>query len=203
MQIYDVLMLGVLVAATLFGAWKGLAWQLASLSAIFASYYVAIAFRDDVAQWIDATPPWNVFLAMLLLYVGTSLLIWILFRLVSDFINRLRLKEFDRQVGALFGLAKGAVLCVLITLFAVALLGESQRRTIIDSYSGRKIAQLLDRAHSVMPSEIHDVLHPYMHRLEQTERAEERAEDLAPSLREHLIPVQDLLQAFDQEGYKR
>jgi membrane protein required for colicin V production len=163
MQIYDIVMLIVLVSATAFGAWKGLAWQVASLSAIFFSYYVAVGFRGQLASRISATPPWNVFLAMLLLYVGTSFLIWLLFRFVSGFIDRVRLKSFDRQIGAMFGLAKGVVLCVLITLFAVALLGETQRRTIVESTSGRYIAMLLDEAHGIMPDEIHQVLHPYIH----------------------------------------
>ena len=116
-------MLAVLLAATACGAWKGVAWQVASLGAIVASYVVAYRYRDAVAAWIPATAPWRVFLAMLLLYVGTSLAIWIVFRLVSRLIDRMKLKEFDRQIGALLGLAKGMVLCVIITLFAVTLLG--------------------------------------------------------------------------------
>src|SRR5262245_11476163 len=103
MDNYDILMIVVLVAATLFGAWKGLAWQVASMAAIVASYYVAFHFRDQLAEHIQTTPPWNVFIAMLVLYVGTSFVIWVVFRLVSGFIDRLKLKEFDRQIGALFG----------------------------------------------------------------------------------------------------
>ena len=196
MQVYDIIMLVILVSATLFGAWKGLAWQLASLAAIFASYYVAIEFRDQVAGMIDASPPWNVFLAMLLLYVGCSMLIWLTFRFVSAFIDRLRLKEFDRQIGALLGFAKGVVLCILITLFGVALLGESQRQSIIQSYSGRRIAQLLDRADGVIPSEIHDVLHPYhevLHGLGAATRRIAEEPTASPDPEQFLVPVEQLL----------
>ena len=55
---------------------------------------------------------------MLVLYVVTSLAIWLLFRLVSGFIDRLRLKEFDRQLGGVFGAIKGGLWCVVITFFA-------------------------------------------------------------------------------------
>jgi membrane protein required for colicin V production len=165
MEVYDVIMLVILLGATLFGAWKGLAWQVASLGAIVASYLVALKYRDEVAEHISANPPWNVFLAMLVLYVGTSLAIWIGFRLVSNFIDRLKLKEFDRQIGALFGLAKGVLLCVIVTLFAVSLSGETQRQAIVQSRSGYYIARLLDKAHTLMPEEMHDVLHPYIHPL--------------------------------------
>jgi len=185
MDTYDILMIAVLVVATLFGAWKGLAWQVASLAAIVASYYVAFHFRDRLAAHIHTAPPWNVFLAMLVLYVGTSFAIWVLFRLVSGLIDRVKLKEFDRQIGALFGLAKGVLLCVIITLFAVTLLGDGQRQAIIHSRSGYYIAVLLDKADRMLPQEVHDVLHPYIHefdaKLQPANQDQKSEEDAAPA----------------------
>jgi membrane protein required for colicin V production len=171
---YDLVMLGVLLAATALGAWKGLAWQVASLAAILASYVVAYRYRESVAAWIPVQAPWRVFLAMLLLYLGSSLAIWIAFRLVSRLIDRGKLKDFDRQVGALLGFAKGVVLCVLITLFAITLLGEKQRAAIVNSQSGYYISVLLNRADLVMPDEIHAVLQPYLRVLD--EQLKERSE---------------------------
>lgn len=167
MQIYDILMLAVVVAAVAFGAWKGLAWQIASLAAIVLSYLVALNFRDPVAQLISAEPPWNIFLAMLILYVVTSLAVWLAFRVVRDFIDRVKLKEFDRHTGAVLGAVKGVILCVIITLFAVTLLGEDQKRAVCQSRSGYYISLLIDKVHVAMPSEIHDVIHPYLHNLDE------------------------------------
>ena len=168
MQGYDIVMLTVLAVATLFGAWKGLAWQIASLGSIFLSSLVALRFREPASHWIDAQPPLNTFAAMLILYLGTSLAVWIGFRWVKGMIDRVRLREFDRHVGALFGLAKGVVLCVIITLFAITLLDEPRRQSIVNSYSGRYIALLLDRSQGVMPEEVHDVIAPYLETLEST-----------------------------------
>ena len=167
MENYDILMLIVLVAAALFGAIKGFAWQLASLASIFVSYVVAYQFREPFSQSIHAEPPWNRFLAMLILYVGTSLVIWVAFRMISGTIDRLKLREFDRHVGAVFGLAKGALFCTLITLFAVTLLGDNLREKIVASKSGRYIAQVLVKSESVIPPEIHDVVRPYLERFDQ------------------------------------
>jgi membrane protein required for colicin V production len=167
MEVYDLIMLVVLAIATLFGAWKGLAWQVASISSIFVSYFVACNFRDPVSAAIKAKPPWNTFLAMLILYLGCSLAIWVAFRLVSNVIDRVRLKEFDRHAGAVLGFTRGVLWCVIITLFAVTLLGEAQQRSIINSRSGYYIALLLDGAHAVMPEEIHQVLAPYIHSLDE------------------------------------
>ena len=77
MQTYDIIMLVVLAAAAIFGAIKGLAWQIASMSSVFVSYFVAVNFREPVSRMISAGRPWNMFLAMLILFVGTALAIWI------------------------------------------------------------------------------------------------------------------------------
>lgn len=166
MDTYDIVMLVVLVGATLFGAIKGFAWQLASLASIVVSYIVAYRFREPLADSIRAEPPWNLFLAMLILFVGTSLVIWVGFRMVSRTIDRLKLKDFDRQIGAAFGLAKGALFCILITMFAVTLLGPSLREQIVKSRSGFYIAKVLDKSDMVIPPELHEVVAPYIERFE-------------------------------------
>jgi membrane protein required for colicin V production len=132
-----------------------------------ASYFVALSFRQEVARFITATPPWNMFLAMLILFLGTSLVVWVGFNFVAEMIEKVKLKEFDRQVGALFGFAKGVLLCVLITLFAVTLLSEPQRQAICNSKSGYYIAILLDKADAVIPGEVHSVLDPYIDRFDR------------------------------------
>ena len=167
MQAYDLFMVIVIVAAVVWGAWKGLAWQLASLASIVASYFVALSFRVPLSKLINASPPWNIFLSMLILFLGTGLVVWIGFNLVSEVIERVKLKEYDRQLGAMFGLAKGVLLCVLITLFAVGLLSEPQRQQICNSKSGYYIAVLLDKADAVIPSELHQVLEPYIDQLDR------------------------------------
>lgn len=167
MQTYDLLMLLVLVAATLFGFWKGMAWQVASLASLVVSYIAALRFSERLAPLFGEHAPWNRFVAMLVIYIATSLAIWMLFRLVAGVIDKVRLESFDRQLGAIFGLAKGVLLCVAITFFAVTLLPEAQGEAIVASQSGRYIVALLDKSHSVFPPEIHQVIDPYLNKIEQ------------------------------------
>ncbi|MCA9191495.1 MAG: CvpA family protein [Planctomycetales bacterium] len=162
MQAYDLVMLIVIGMSTIFGAIKGFAWQVASIASVVLSYVVAYRFRFDVAQMIKATPPWNQFLAMLILFMGTSFVIWVLFRLFSGLIDRVKLKEFDRHLGAAFGLSKGLIYCLLITMFAMSLLGPNQQAAICNSRSGYYIASALDHGLGVLPREIHDVVGPYL-----------------------------------------
>ena len=89
-----------------FGAWKGMAWQLASLSSLVVSYLAALRFSEDLAPYFGPQAPLNRFVAMLVLYGVTSLAIWLTFRVISSWIDRCRLKEFDRHIGGLFGAAE-------------------------------------------------------------------------------------------------
>ena len=167
MQIYDIIMIAVLIAAILFGAWKGLAWQVASLAAIFVSYFVALTFRAPVAALIKTEEPWNKFIAMFGLFIATSLGIWILFGFISRSIERFRLKDFDRHAGAVLGAVKGALLCLVITFFAVTLLSDAWKRAVVNSYSGHYIAKAIDKLDAVMPREVHQVVQPYLERLDK------------------------------------
>ena len=167
MQGYDFVMIAVLVGAVAWGAWKGFAWQVASTASMVLSYFVALNFRTPLSQIIKTDPPWNVFVAMLILFLGTSLVVWLCFNFVSQAIEKMKLKEFDRQVGAILGLGKGVILCVIITLFAMSLLDQQRRQAIINSRSGYYISQLLAKADAIMPRELRQVLAPYVDGLEQ------------------------------------
>lgn len=171
MQGYDLFMLLVLAAAVVWGFWKGFAWQVASIASLTLSYFVALKFRAPMTamlkQSIEVKEPLDTFLAMLILFLGTSLVVWVAFNLIADVIEKVKLKEFDRQLGAILGMAKGVLICALITLFGLTLLSEDQRKMIVTSKSGHYIAVLLDRAGPLMPEEVHTVLEPYIKRLDE------------------------------------
>lgn len=190
MHPYDILMLIVLLGTTVFGAWKGMAWQLASLASVAVSCFVALRFHPLVAPYIGTEEPWNRFLAMLMLYLITSLAVWILFRVVAKMIDRVKLKEFDRQLGALFGAAKGVLLCVTITFFVVTL-STAGRDAVLASKSGVYIAKLIDSAHPVMPDEVHETIGPYLHELNRK---------LDPNESDEPSPLDDIERLLDEHG---
>jgi len=165
-QTYDIVMLVVLVGATLFGVWKGMAWQVASLASVLVSAAVAVHSSAVIAPYFPGQEPWNRFLAMLVLYVITAGAIWILFRLVSNVIDRVKLKEFDRQLGATFGLAKGVLYCIVITFFAVTL-SEPARQLVLESRSGDLIARGIRNANPILPEDIRKCLGEYIDKLDK------------------------------------
>jgi membrane protein required for colicin V production len=166
MQNYDLIMVAVLVGATVFGFWKGMAWQVASLASLVVSYFASLRFADQLAPIFGQQAPTNKFVAMAAIYVGTSFIIWMLFRFVAGAIDKIKLETFDRQLGGIFGFAKGVLLCVGITFFAV-MLWPAQRDAIVGSQSGHYIVALLDKAHSVLPPEIHQAIDPYLNKIEE------------------------------------
>ena len=166
MEPYDLIMLAIAGGATFFGFIKGFAWQVASLASLVVSYFCALKFGDQLAPLISDNPQWNKYAAMLVIYAGTSLAIWTLFRGVSGTIDRMKLREFDRQMGGLLGLAKGALLCTVVTFFAVTLT-EQSRAAVLRSKSGVYIAEFLHKAEPIMPPELKGYLDPYIAQIKQ------------------------------------
>jgi membrane protein required for colicin V production len=166
MQPYDIAMLVVVVATTIFGVWRGMAWQIASLASVVVSAIVALHSSAAVAPYFPGQEPWNRYLAMLVLYVVTAGAIWILFRLVSGFIDRVKLQEFDRQLGGTFGLAKGILYCVIITFFAVTM-SEPSRKLVLESRSGDWIARGIRNANPILPDDIRTHLGKYIDQLDE------------------------------------
>jgi membrane protein required for colicin V production len=166
MQTYDMLMLVVLAGATIFGFWKGMAWQIASIASLVVSYVASLKFGDQLAPVFGQQAPMNKFVAMAAIYVGCSFVIWMMFRFVAGAIDKIKLETFDRQLGGMFGFAKGVLLCIGITFFAV-MLWPAQRDAIVGSQSGHYIVAILDKAHSVLPPEIHQAIDPYLNKIEE------------------------------------
>lgn len=167
---YDLMMLGILAAAAVLGYFKGLVWQVAWIAGIAASAFVAVRFAGTVAPFVGQQPPWNRLLAMLLIYMATSMVVWLLFRVVSGAIDAVHLSAFDHQLGLLFGLAKGALLCVVITFFAVTL-APGFRGQILGSHSGRIVADLITRADEYLPADIVETVEPFVKQFEDQLRA--------------------------------
>ena len=163
---YDLVMIGLLAVTALLGYFKGMVWQLAWIAGIVASSFVALRFAAPLAPYFGQQAPWNRYIAMLALYAGTSLVVWLVFRMIAGAINAVHLSAFDHQLGLLLGLAKGALLCVVITFFSVTL-APAYRHQIVASYCGRFVADLIVRADTYLPKEIHDTVDPFVKQFER------------------------------------
>jgi membrane protein required for colicin V production len=162
---YDLVMLGILAAAAVLGYFKGMVWQIAWIAGIAASGFLALRFSSQLAPMFGQQAPWNRLIAMLAIYVGTSLAVWLVFRVISGAINAIHLSAFDHQLGLLLGIAKGALVCVVVTFFAVTL-APAYRNQIVASRSGRLVAEIIMRADEILPPNIVEPVQPFVKQFE-------------------------------------
>lgn len=177
---YDLVMLGILAAAAVLGYFKGVIWQLAWIAGIAASAVVAVRFGGPLASIFGNHAPWNKLLAMLALYVGTSLVVWLVFGAVAGIIKTVQLSAFDHQMGLLFGLAKGVLLCIVVTFFAV-MLAPGYRDQIVGSRSGRIVTELIVRSDQFLPPDVIATVKPFVDRFEDEIRRPSATTTVAPT----------------------
>jgi len=163
---YDIVMLGLLATAGLLGYFKGIIWQIAWIAGICLSSYVALRFSGQLAPLTGQQAPWDRLLAMLGLYVATSLAVWIGFRVVSSAIDAVHLGAFDHQLGLVFGLAKGALICVVVTFFTVTMV-PGYRSQITGSRSGQIVARLIGEADRYLPPDVHQTINPFLQQFQE------------------------------------
>jgi len=147
MSFYDIIMLVVLLGTMIFGYWKGLAWQIASVAAVVVSYIAAFRFRDQVAQFVHADPPFNRIAAMLIIFVASSLIIWLAYAYVNRSLEKAELDGFNRQMGALVGAVTGIL--------------QTAHDSIFQSKFGPYVVRGISMVRSVVPEELRASLDPH------------------------------------------
>ena len=167
MSFYDIIILVVLFGAMFFGYAKGLAWQIASVAAVVVSYIVSIKFRGQVAQFVQVDPPLNTLAAMLIIFVASSLFIWLAYAYVNKSIEKAELDGFNRQMGALVGSVLGILLVMVITMFSVSLLGQTAHDSIHNSRLGRYVVRGISMAQDFVPQELEAALDPHFEKFYQ------------------------------------
>ncbi len=208
MGIYDIAMLVIFLGAIVFGYWKGLAWQIASLAALVVSYIVAVNFRDQMATLLKVDEPWNKIGAMLILFLGTSLLIWAIYSSVSKSLKKNELKGFDRQAGAILGALKGGLLCMVVTMFAVSFLGEDVHEKIDHSKFGPYIEKGIWQVSDFVPDELARFVNPHIENYKDAVGHQEPAVDTSGFFGSSLgttYPVEQLIgeeiKQFQSSGF--
>lgn len=162
---YDLLILAILIYSLIRGAMKGIIWQLAAIAAIVLCFFFSESASLLIAPHIGLKAPLNRWVAMLLLYFVFSFASFALARALREGLEKAKFEDFDRHLGALFGLAKGVLFAVVLTFFVVTI-WEGSRSYITQTYSGYYAAVLMDRLHPVMPEELTKVLDPYINNLD-------------------------------------
>lgn len=160
MSTYDVAMLGVVVAGMIWGALRGITWQLASIASLLLGYAVAFPLSAELAPRFPGEPIVARGLALLVAYAvvagGVFLVAWLL-RMT---LRRWKFEAFDRHLGMLVGGAVGALLGVVTTVMVISVAPQS-RDPILTSFSGRQVSRFLEEIQPALPHEVREVLKPF------------------------------------------
>ena len=115
----DWVLLSILLLSMLVGAWRGLVHELMSLAGWVVGFVMAQWFAAEVAVWLPlqgASAQIQYAAGFIVVFVAAMLATAVVARLLGKWIASVGLKPADRSLGALFGLTRGLVLLLAITV---------------------------------------------------------------------------------------
>lgn len=151
LQPFDFFVLITLGFMAFWGGCRGMFSQIMSIAAIVVAWLAASRFYTLVTPMVPLAEPWKDTVAMILLFFALLMILRLVSKMFGGvFVKKTVLKEFDRQLGALFGLLKGGIICLLVTFFAV--LGNAQtQKLVINSPSGRFMVRVISTLQKYVP----------------------------------------------------
>ena len=155
--VFDILALILVGWLTMRGLMRGAIAQVASVASVVISWIIAVKFSPVVAPLVSQEPPWDKVFAMFVLFVASTIAIWLIRGLVNDIIKAIHLKTADRSLGAVLGFVKGILLCSIITFFLVVF-SDATRSFVLGSVSGKYFAAGIERASLLVPEDVNEAL---------------------------------------------
>ncbi|RZL42739.1 MAG: CvpA family protein [Variovorax sp.] len=144
MTAFDWLAIALIGLSALYGVTRGLVFEVISLLGWGAAFWCAQAFATGVAAWLpigEAEAAWRYPLAFVLVFVGVAFGVGLAASLMRRLVSAAGLSPVDRTLGGAFGLARGAVVLLVLAVM-VHLLALSEGAWWRDSRS----AGVLDAA---------------------------------------------------------
>ena len=119
MAVADWAFLTVLAVSLLVGAWRGLVYEVLSVLGWALSFYLAQWFAPDLASRLPlqgASEPVRYAAAFVLIFVVAVLLAGLVAVLFKKMVEAIGLRPVDRTLGAAFGLVRGGILLLALTV---------------------------------------------------------------------------------------
>lgn len=116
---FDWLLAGVLAFSVMLGAWRGLVYEVLSVAGWIAAFVAAQWFAPDLAAWLpmgQASEGLRYAAGFVLTFVGALFAAGLLAWLAKKAIEAVGLRPVDRVLGAGFGLLRGVVLVLAVTV---------------------------------------------------------------------------------------
>jgi uncharacterized membrane protein required for colicin V production len=156
---YDIGMAAVILGGIVWGAWRGITWQVASIASLVLGYVGAIPISASIAPYLPGEPLVARGLALLLSYVGVSLGIFMIAWSIRATLRRMRFEAYDRHLGMVLGGVEGLIIGLVVTIVILSVKPDS-RAAILGSPSGKLVDRGLRAARPAVPAELRASLEP-------------------------------------------
>lgn len=160
MTYYDVAMACVVIAGLVWGAWRGITWQIASIASLVLGYTASHTLSGQLAPQMPGEPVVARGIAMIVIYVAVSGGVFLAAWLVRTTLRKMQFEAFDRHLGMLLGGLEGALLGMVATLFVVSVAPQT-RTPIFSSPTGRMVGQVMATLGPVLPEQLRTALTPF------------------------------------------
>jgi len=134
--------LGVVAVSLIWGAWRGLVREIISILGWIIAFLAANLFAGPLSFSMPESipsPELRVLVAFLAVFVGTLAVVTLLGLLLSKIVHSIGLGGLDRTLGALFGIARAALIVLAFALLA-GLTALPQKPVWRDSVAGVPLA---------------------------------------------------------------
>lgn len=163
MTVYDGVMALIVLYTVVHGYFRGAAWQVAPILSLVLGYMIAMPMSVTMAHYFGP-PPLNRLFALVTIYILVSITVYLMIRTFREGVEKAKLTELDRHLGAIMGGVKG----LLVTLVGTCMLliyFPQMREVILQSESSSIAAKMISRVYPLLPNAMHTILDPYLKQL--------------------------------------
>ncbi|MFO0975733.1 MAG: CvpA family protein [Planctomycetaceae bacterium] len=148
-QIVDLVVLAVLLYCAVKGASRGLMSQLAWVVALLLCFKFSGSLAPAIEPMIAVEPPLKQWIAMLVIYVGLCGVTFVASGMLSSWMEKARIIDFDKHLGGILGFVKGVVICMTAMYFLITM-SPSLRAIVSKTYSGYAAAVILNNSQFIL-----------------------------------------------------
>ena len=149
----DWILIAVLSASMVLGAWRGLVYEVLSVLGWIAAFLMAQWFAPDVAEQLpmqNSDQTLRYAAAFVLVFIASVFLAGLISALMKKIISVVGLRPVDRMLGPIFGLFRGLILLLAISV-VVNMTALQESDWWLESQGGPMLMTLLKGLRPMLP----------------------------------------------------
>ena len=150
---YDALSVVVILVFAWKGAARGAIWQLAVIGSVVLCVLLAGHVTPEIEPHIPLAEPLRHWAAIGLVYLGLSLVVFLIARHLRGWVEKAEFVEYDRHWGTILGISKGVASMLVLTCL-LAVLAPSSREMLRKSCTGYSTRIAVKYASPLLPARV-------------------------------------------------